>query len=93
MAPIYRPGDLDAEGADGITRAANHVAIDASQNSQLRIAQVRFLKLSAAKPRRGLDEATLAVLVKAVVARYPDYGNEYFLELGIPAVWEKLASH
>ena len=56
---------------------------------------LRFVRttVQAARPQRELDEATLETLVKAVVARYPDYGNEYFLQLGIPAVWEKLGSH
>ena len=59
------------------------------------IEYLRFVRttVQAARPQGELDKATQAALVKTVVARYPNYGNEYFLELGIPAVWEKLSSH
>jgi glyoxylase-like metal-dependent hydrolase (beta-lactamase superfamily II) len=64
---------------------------------ELLTAQIDYLRtvkatVEAASPWGEIDEATLAALVENLTARYPGYGNPYFLELGLPAVWEALAA-
>ncbi len=58
------------------------------------IEYLRFVRATvlAHRPSGEIPEAVAEKIVDAIKARYPGYGNEYFLELGIPAVWEKLAA-
>jgi glyoxylase-like metal-dependent hydrolase (beta-lactamase superfamily II) len=64
---------------------------------ELLVGQIEYLRfvqdaVRAHKPSGEIPEAVAEKISDAIKARYPGYGNEYFLELGIPAVWEKLAA-
>jgi glyoxylase-like metal-dependent hydrolase (beta-lactamase superfamily II) len=62
--------------------------------------QIRYLKrvlelVRLEKPRKLPPKELEKVLAKVqakIVSEYPGYGQEYFLEIGLPAVWEKAIS-
>ncbi len=43
------------------------------------------------KPHAEIDDATLAQLYAEITQHYSGYQNEYFLQLGLPALWSRLA--
>jgi hypothetical protein len=58
--------------------------------------QVQYLKkvkelVLKERPRGKPNEKILSDLQKKLEDLYPLYGNEYFLEIGLPAVWESMA--
>lgn len=76
---------------------AVHPGRGASGGSELLTAQIAYLDrvrelAMAQKPTGTPDEAKIAAVEKALLAEYPDYGQPYFLKLGLPAVWSTLAA-
>ena len=59
--------------------------------------QIDYLRLvktrvAARHPAGELDGATKQALIEEIEGQYPGYGNSYFLNLGLPAVWQALSA-